>query len=147
MSFSDEYDDYNRSRMNDLIEACDKGDWSAVNLLLSSGADVSIRNENGYTPFLIAVANGHLDIVREFLFRVPKVAGDTLLGGGATTLDVAANYGCKEVAELLLECPEIGTNDIDDALRTAMLAKNYNIVNLLSKYTQLEEDGEYNDYD
>lgn len=159
MSFSDEYDDYNQESlpMNDLIEACDRGDWATVNLLLASGeADVSIRNENGYTPFLMAVADGHLGIVREFLFRVPKVAGDKI-PGNATALMIAANYGQKEVAEILLECPEINIYDIDrdgcNALRTAIRAKNYDIADLISKYIRPRqyyrtiEIDDYSDYD
>lgn len=117
-----------------LIEASDRGDWATVNQLLPT-ADVSLRDDDGYTAFLSAVARGHLNIVREFLFRVPEVAGDKSLCD-TTALMLAANYGHMEVVELLLKCPETRVDDVDvhgsDALWFANNVGHYDIADKLS---------------
>lgn len=44
-----------------LLEAAARGDAAAVRRLLSAGAAVDIRNNNGETPLLLAVAENRLD--------------------------------------------------------------------------------------
>src|ERR1700744_3625093 len=50
-----------------LILAAREGDASAVRELLSSGADVSAADSNGWTPLCWAAARGHLEVARELV--------------------------------------------------------------------------------
>jgi hypothetical protein len=52
---------------NRLILAAREGDASAVRELLSSGADVSASDSNGWTALCWAAARGHLDVARELV--------------------------------------------------------------------------------
>lgn len=119
-----------------LIEASDSGDWATVNLLLPN-ADVSLRDEYGYTAFLSAVARGYLDIVREFLFRAPCVVNDRTRCR-TTALMMAANYGYEEIVDLLLEYPETKYDDVNvyglDALSMAIATKHHDIVDKLIRH-------------
>ena len=120
--------------MSALIEASDRGNWASVNSLLSAGADVSLRDDDGYTAFLSAVARGYLDIVREFLFRRPEVICDKTWCN-TTALMLAANYGYEEIVGLLLEFPETRVDDVDlygnSAVWFAANVKHYKILDLL----------------
>lgn len=106
-----------------LIEACNSGDWATVNLLLPN-VDVSLRDEDGYTAFLAAVARGHLNIVREFSFRTPEVIGDKTQCN-TTALMLAANYGHEEIVEHLLEFPETKYDDVDVHGNSALFFADY----------------------
>ena len=72
-------------------------------LLVSSGADVNIRDGFGQTALHRAFMNGHLKIVQLLLCQGADMSiRDNI---GRTALDIASSYGCLEVADCLRKWP------------------------------------------
>lgn len=71
-------------------------------VLLHRSANVDQVNHNGFTHFMVAVANGHPDIVRVLL---NKGANASLVAeDGLTALHLSAKFGaCVHVTKMLVE--------------------------------------------
>ncbi|TET36367.1 MAG: hypothetical protein E3J72_09015 [Planctomycetota bacterium] len=91
----DEYDRY-------PLHLAAKNGWKdAAALLLSKGADVNAKTNNGWTPLHWAANNGHKDAA---VFLIEKCADvNAKDNGGGTPLHWAAWSGHKDTAELLIE--------------------------------------------
>jgi len=85
---------------NDLFHAAYKGDVTRAKELLSSGADVNARNEQGNTALFLAAFKGFPEVVNLLLDNKAEVDGKCM--GGATPLLVAAQQGQKEVVAILV---------------------------------------------
>ncbi|MGD0741556.1 MAG: ankyrin repeat domain-containing protein, partial [Terracidiphilus sp.] len=118
----------------DLINAVARGDVTAAQALLDSGANVDAKAVDSRTALHVAVANGHKEIV-ELLFgrnADPEIRNDD----GKTLLHEAAAFGNKEVAEYLLE-RGADIQATDSAGRTPLsLAKSYGRKDLVELLTQ-----------
>lgn len=100
-----------------LSWACYKGHLDLVRLLLQRGADPSVRDEEGATALVDAVAGGddkaHQDIVRILLSR-PNVDVNATDELGRTALHSAFYFGRVQISILLLV--ELGAiHDVRDA--------------------------------
>ncbi|EQC24975.1 TKL protein kinase [Saprolegnia diclina VS20] len=89
-----------------LHEAATRGDASIVTLLLASPtADVNATNAEASTPLMLAVAQGHCDVIR------------TLVAFGATRdtslLDMAINNVDTSVLAALLAAPNMDLEQLD----------------------------------
>ncbi|WOO79827.1 Ankyrin repeat protein nuc-2 [Vanrija pseudolonga] len=80
------------------------GHPSIVSLLLSSHADPSATDQDGYTPLMHAITQGHLEVVRIFVQSgEPVNLEPTAISTDLIPLSLACQYGHVEVARLLLE--------------------------------------------
>jgi ankyrin repeat protein len=93
-----------------LFKACEEGDLDRVKILLQSGANPNLHNEDDSekrTPFLIAAEKGHYDIVKILLeYGADPELGTLEIGNNA--LHLASREGHHRVIELLLAPREEG---------------------------------------
>ena len=71
-------------------------------ILLDRGADITTKDENGYTALHLAVKNDFKEMVKWLLDRgadIEQITDDS----EQTAVHIAAKNGCMEVLELLLE--------------------------------------------
>ena len=158
-----------------LFTAARKGDTQTLAKLLQQGYDVNYvctQQCKGWTPLLIASAEGHTDTVKFLLEHGANPNAQNRLG--RTSLHFAANYGFEPIVTLLLQYgadPTIETYDkpeeaprkvVETALRQTvsdpqnqaayrilkMLVYKTDDVNCeLWDYTPLVEAFRHNDYD
>jgi len=84
-----------------LHGAASSGDIEEVKRLISHGADVNTKNENGETPLHLAANGGHKAVVQLLIANGADIEAEDK--GGNTPLRGAAVRGKKEVVELLLD--------------------------------------------
>lgn len=84
-----------------FLQAAELGNRAAVGLFLDAGVHPEIRNEQGWTPLMLAAFNGHEESVALLL----KHHADVFVGdsGGNTALHWAAFAGHVGCAQKLLE--------------------------------------------
>lgn len=87
--------------MSELLDACKAGDVEAVRQLLSAGADVNAKYEDGHTPLHAACANDHPDTVRLLLEKGADMNVENRFGH--TPLHLACIYDHADVVQFLLE--------------------------------------------
>lgn len=89
-----------RADWTPLMLACSKTSEDAgkcVQLLLKNNSNVSIRNKDGWTAFLVACRAGNPNIVRMLLSHAPEVI-HTASNNGRSALHVAGKYGtCNSI--------------------------------------------------
>jgi hypothetical protein len=96
-----------------LLHAVMKGSIEMVDILLSNGANSSIKNNSGCTPLTVSVANGNTNMVALLLYHGANP--NTQDGStGNTPLIVAAIHGFVPiVAELLRYKPLVFVKNLD----------------------------------
>ena len=82
-----------------LFDAAQEGDAEKVRALLRGGADVNAKRPDRYTPFLLALGEGHNDVCRLLLDAGARP--DTTIEDGSSAMHVAAAGGNVEGLELL----------------------------------------------
>jgi YidC/Oxa1 family membrane protein insertase len=93
---------FTRNPANNLHEAAGRGDFvSAKRLLDQEGASVDEPDESGMRPIGVAVAKGHLELVKVLLDRGADVT--FVDAAGNTLLHYAAGYGHVGVLQSLLQ--------------------------------------------
>lgn len=101
---------------NSLFEAVEKGDLEQVKLLISNGADINLKDPNGWIPLHIAARRGYVDIAA---LLIKNGASGALVNArinsrddasGLTPLHLAADKGHVDMVELLLRQPRIQVN-------------------------------------
>jgi len=118
-----------------LHQAVVDGDVDQVNLLISKGADVNLRNRMNWTPLHTAIQNRRQAIVELLTTKGADVNAKD--NRGQTPLHVAVNLGQKEVVELLIakgaDVNVMGSRG-DNALSLAKKRQNTEIIDLLLKH-------------
>ncbi|KAF8264628.1 hypothetical protein EI94DRAFT_1738011 [Lactarius quietus] len=94
-----------------LAAALYKRHFRVANLLLTHGAVVDIRDEEGWTPLHVASDSGSVDIVRWLLNHGAEAGAQN--GLRWTPLHMAARAACAEAAQVLLE-HNVDTNSQTD---------------------------------
>jgi hypothetical protein len=105
---------------------------SEVELLLSKGANVNVKNDIGWTPLHSAVAQGHKGMAELLLTKGAKVNAKS--SNGITPLYWAVYKGKKDIVELLLSNKadvNTKTNNGWTPLSVAAYRGNKDIVELL----------------
>ncbi|HUY91860.1 MAG TPA: ankyrin repeat domain-containing protein [Pirellulales bacterium] len=94
-----------------LLDAAEAGRLKRVRALLKDGADANAKQSDGYTPFLLALGEGHNDVCRMLLDAGARV--DATVYDGGTAMHVAAFAGNLEGLELVhgLGVPVDARND------------------------------------
>jgi len=78
------------------------GHVEVVDFLIKSGADLSIKNSDGWTALHSAAAKGHLECVK-LLAQTDPTTINELTNKGSTALYLAAQIGLVEVVDLLIK--------------------------------------------
>lgn len=83
----------------DLFDAARSGDTTRLEQALSSGVDINMRDEDGYTALMWAARRGHLSAVR----LLNKKGADLQLRtpAGSSAYKLATNFGRYDVADYL----------------------------------------------
>lgn len=100
-----------------LWKAARAGDIIRVQSLISSGADVNAKNEDGLTPIYSAIKYGQKAVVELLISHEADVNAKT--ENGETPLHYSARQGHADIAELLL-ANGADINAIDNATRTPL---------------------------
>lgn len=82
-----------------LVEAVDSGDLETVKNLLTDGADVNAREDDGTTALIWAARYGSLEIVKALLLHGADVNAENKYGD--TALSIAEAEGHPEIVQLL----------------------------------------------
>lgn len=108
------------------------GHDAVVHTLLTTTADVNLRDKDGATTLLLAAISGHVKIVRYLLKR--KDIEVNCGNNQSYTPLMAAKRGSMDIVRLLLAHPAIEPDLEDDSGNTAYsLAANDEIKELLSQ--------------
>ena len=99
-----------------LVQAAARGDVSNVEELLSHGARVDARDEQGFTPLLSAAKRGHTEVCQLLLETGKANVEETVVGpsllDGDTALMLAAHQGhASTVAVLLSKGAKVDAKD------------------------------------
>ncbi len=84
---------------SDLLKMAKEGADSLVEMLLSVGADVNARDENGQTPLMLAAAEGHTETVTALLDAGADVHAND--NDGKTASLLAGEKGHAEILQIL----------------------------------------------
>lgn len=85
-----------------LCRAASTGKTDVINLLLSNGAKVNIKDRDGLSPLMLAVKNGNPEAVRTLIAHGAFLdQPDPIIGN--TELMIASTLGEEEIVSLLLE--------------------------------------------
>lgn len=118
-----------------LLEAVVRGDGSDVFRLLGKGVYTEVRDENGYSPLLIAVKNGNVKVVKMLLTAGADYEARSQ--GDEGVLELALDLGSEEMTSCLLESgasPDEVCADGDPAILKAAALRDLSAVELLLKY-------------
>ncbi|KAJ5413680.1 hypothetical protein N7509_000307 [Penicillium cosmopolitanum] len=99
-----------------LFIATRKGSKEMVQILISYGANLHIRNRKGQSLLHQAAMKGHGDVLKMIL-GYNMISISTADVRGTTALHLAAKYGHKSIVKILLAFPgiEINTRDTDES--------------------------------
>ena len=103
------------------MQAASRGHGEIVRLLLSGGADVEAKNDNGGTALIYASFQGRGEIVRLLLSRGTDV--EAKYNNGRTALMLAALQGHREIVTLLLSSGANVNAKANDGRRALEFAK------------------------
>ena len=118
-----------------LLDACKNGNIDLVKKMLSYGADVNAKNNNGNTPLHLASRKGHTEIVKLLLEH--GADANVKNNDGETAFDWASYEGHTEIVKLSLEYGadvNVKDNDGNTPLRWASSNGQTEIVKLLLEY-------------
>lgn len=116
-----------------LIDAAARGDLEVVNVLVARGADVNVRDDQGYTPLLHAIEARH-EQIEQVLLHHPKLDPNAKGLNGITALGSYTWRDRKDAVQKLLELgadANAQDNDGDSALHGAAQSGNVEILNIL----------------
>ena len=127
--------------MTALMEASRLGYEETVRELLENGADVDMKDNEGWTALIWASANERTGIVRELLKNGADVNAKSYIGISA--LHQASTWGHTEIVSMLLEkVADVNVKDYDGrtALNWASERGHTDIVELLEKVIKTEKE-------
>jgi ankyrin repeat protein len=84
-----------------LMWASAEGNTAAADLLIEAGADLKAKSSGGFTPFLFAVRNAHLETAELLLKRGANV--NDVAPDGSSALSMATVNAYYELAAMLLD--------------------------------------------
>mmetsp|Transcript_8696 Transcript_8696/g.18542 ORF Transcript_8696/g.18542 Transcript_8696/m.18542 type:complete len:670 (+) Transcript_8696:116-2125(+) len=124
------------SKETPLIAAARSGNCAAVNVMLSSGADINAKNSNGQTALRIAAEEGHAEVVKRLLCRGANIEERTGCRE-RTALHAAAKAGHTTTVAVLLDhganidAREGSSENCESALDHAVLEEHEETARLL----------------
>jgi ankyrin repeat protein len=109
-SFASTHDD-------ELIKAAVKGDYPAALIAVESGADINLKDKNGFTPLMISSNFGHERIVKLLIRRGADI--NLKAENGDTALSIAEAKKHHEIAELIKKKTIDLNGEADDLMGNA----------------------------
>jgi ankyrin repeat protein len=103
-----------------ILLASRRGQAAMVSLLLSHSASVTSRSKYGKFPLVVAVENGHEEVVKVLLRNTPSASAMEDFGG-RTALDMALRADNEAIVKLLLETGKINVDLKDSDGQTPLL--------------------------
>lgn len=88
-----------------FLKAVESEHWDAIHVFLSSGIDLEVKDERGWTALMIAAANGKEKLTQQLIHNGARLTSRDV--NGFTPLHWAAFKGMTNIVELLL------TKDVD----------------------------------
>ncbi|XP_070558988.1 ankyrin repeat domain-containing protein 16-like isoform X2 [Ptychodera flava] len=121
-------DPLKRADWTPLMLACTKSNLRVIQELVNHGADLRLRNKDGWNCFHIAAREGHTDILK-YILDCNNDIWDTVSKNGRTPLHTAALHGNLEAVKLFLQqctykvdsVDSCGTTPLMDAIRTGFI--------------------------
>lgn len=116
----------------EALSAASLGQADSLALLLDAGCPIDVTTPGGWTPFMLAIYEGHVELARKLLDRGATLEHENR--DGATALMVAADQGHAELVRLFLERGADGNHKAHDgatALRWAKARGHEAVVDLL----------------
>ncbi|KLP05969.1 Uncharacterized protein LW94_10021 [Fusarium fujikuroi] len=101
--------------------ACTKGFVEIVHTMVSNGANITVPDNNGWTPVHVASSNGHAEVVK-LLLEVSRIDVSKPDALGRTALFFASRNGHYQVAEALLAEEGVNPDTTDWIGSTALFA-------------------------
>ena len=88
-----------------LYLAVSHGQTGAYHLLISEGASLDVRDLDGHSPLIMACRGNHVVIVEDLILYRKRSANERPLHmmGGCQPLQAAAEKGCLDAVQILLE--------------------------------------------
>ena len=90
-----------REQISAMIAGAREGDVDELTRLVSSGVPANVRDANGFTPLMVAVANDRVSAARTLLDRGAEINARTR--GGITSLMIGIINDRTDAVKLLLE--------------------------------------------
>jgi type II secretory pathway predicted ATPase ExeA len=90
-----------REQISAMIAGAREGDVDELTRLVSSGVPANVRDANGFTPLMVAVANDRVSAARTLLDRGAEINARTR--GGITSLMIGIINDRPDAVKLLLE--------------------------------------------
>ncbi len=118
-----------------LLQAVDRLDFPAINLLLGRGAKVNTTTIEGVTPLMYASESGSLELVKLLVEKGADINKKPY--NGATALIVAAKQNHYEIAEYLVSMKaEVNLRDMEGvtAVHYAAAYNNFDVMDMLIYY-------------
>lgn len=85
----------------ELISACIGGDLASAKAALRTGADVKFRDERGFSAFLVAAGNGHMELAELLLDKGAELHVSDNAGATPLLRLVAGHNDVAQVAQLI----------------------------------------------
>ncbi|TEY48072.1 hypothetical protein BOTCAL_0298g00130 [Botryotinia calthae] len=139
LNFSLEDDETKDTALNSIASATET---SVIDLLVKRGASIFTRNENGYTPLVIAVKEGNIEVTKYLISLGANINDAT--DKTNTPIHISCLYGDLEMVELLLEKGADVNEASNDILGTPFQAallrepKDPAIITYLLKHKEFE---------
>jgi len=125
-----------KNKNDEIFTATLAGDVGRVRALCEEGADVDDRNEQGWTPLMVAASEGDMTIADALLSRGADV--NLQSKKGESSLMLASRWGHSKLFRMLLIDAEanfnLKNNDGKTALTIAQENKHTEIANLIESY-------------
>jgi ankyrin repeat protein len=117
----------NETKWTPLHKAANSGYIEVVRILISHGAEIDRKNDDGDTPIHLACRKGHLSVVQELLTSEKQTSDEDR----QRALHLAIWHGHVDAVKVLLQFEETGpdesdsTDDGDAAIPKSLLEINY----------------------
>ncbi|XP_035673820.1 ankyrin repeat domain-containing protein 16-like isoform X2 [Branchiostoma floridae] len=125
-----------RADWTPIMLACTKTNLTVVQLLRDAGADLTIRNKDGWNCFHVACREGDVDIL-SYLLDCDGTLWESVSTNGRTPLHTASLHGCVGATQVLLQrcnyAPDTPDSCGSTPLMDAVRADNIDLAQLLVK--------------
>ncbi|XP_054714802.1 ankyrin repeat domain-containing protein 16-like isoform X2 [Uloborus diversus] len=112
-------DPLKRADWTPLMLACTKNNADVVKVLVENGANLLLKNKDGWTAFHIASREGHIDVIKNLLLKNPNL-WKTRSNNGRTPLHTASLHGHLDIVKLITSNSDCD-NDVQDCCGTTPL--------------------------